>query len=153
MSRDTTKPADVAGDAKLFDTWFDAIEDGVRGRVRGFIETMLEEELDRALSRPRYGRRKPDEGDNEPGVAGHRHGHRERTLTGTFGKTCIDVPRARLACADGKTGEWKSKGLRAYPQGQSIADARRGIGDIMTSPILNLQNPKPVANFHRFRDP
>ena len=53
MSKDTTKPADVAGDAKLFDTWFDAIEDGVRGRDRGFIETMLEEELDGALSRPR----------------------------------------------------------------------------------------------------
>ena len=63
MSRDTTNPADVAGDAKLFDTWFDAIEDGVRGRDRGFIETMLEEELDGALSRPRYGRRKPDEDD------------------------------------------------------------------------------------------
>ena len=63
MSKDTTKPADVAGDAKLFDTWFDAIEDGVRGRDRGFIETMLEEELDGALSRPRYGRRKPDEDD------------------------------------------------------------------------------------------
>ena len=63
MSKYTTKPADVAGDAKLFDTWFDAIEDGVRGRVRGFIETMLEEELDGALSRPRYGRRKPDEDD------------------------------------------------------------------------------------------
>ena len=63
MSRDTTNPADVAGDAKLFDTWFDAIEDGVRGRDRGFIETILEEELDGALSRPRYGRRKPDEDD------------------------------------------------------------------------------------------
>jgi len=40
-------------------TWFDAIEDGVRARVRGFIEAMLEEELSGALSRPRYGRRKP----------------------------------------------------------------------------------------------
>ena len=107
MNKVTMKPAYVAGETKLFDKWFDAIEDGVRGRVRGFIETMLEEELDGALSRPRYGRRKPDEGDNEPGVAGHRHGHRRRTLTGTFGKIGIDVPRARLACADGKTGEWK----------------------------------------------
>jgi putative transposase len=84
MNKDTTKPAYVAGEAKLFDNWFDAIEDGVRSRVRGFIETMLEEELDGALSRPRYGRRKPDEGHNEPGVAGHRHGHRKRTLTGTW---------------------------------------------------------------------
>ena len=123
MNKDITKPAYVGGEAKLFDNWFDAIEDGVRGRVRGFIETMLEEELDGALSRPRYGRRKPDDGDNEPGVAGHRHGHRRRTLTGTFGKTEIDVPRARLAFADGKTGEWKSKGLRAYQRRTKAADA------------------------------
>ena len=46
-------------EALLFDDWFDAIEDGVRTRVRGFIETMLEAELSEALSRPRYGRRRP----------------------------------------------------------------------------------------------
>ena len=77
----------------LFDNWFDPVEDGVRARVRGFIETMLEEELDEALLRPRYGRR---ELDGEGAVVGHRHGHRGRTLTGTFGKTEISVPRARI---------------------------------------------------------
>jgi putative transposase len=48
------------------------------------------------------------------GVAGHRHGSRTRTLTGTFGKTEITVPRARLATAEGKATEWKSQVLRAY---------------------------------------
>jgi transposase-like protein len=90
----------------LFDDWFDAIEDGVRGRVRGFIETMLEEELAGALSRPRYGRLTPGA---PPLVVGVRHGHRARTLTGTFGKTRIAVPRARLIGADGKTSEWRAR--------------------------------------------
>jgi hypothetical protein len=55
------------------------------------------------LSRPRYGRRKPGEDEAAPSVVGVRHGHRERTLTGTFGKTRIAVPRARLTGEDGKT--------------------------------------------------
>ncbi len=87
MMKDTTKEAAVAAEALLLDDWFDAIEDGVRARARGFIETMLEEELSEALSRPRYGRRKPGEDEAAPSVVGVRHGHRERTLTGTFGKT------------------------------------------------------------------
>ena len=70
--------------------------------MRGFIETMLEEELDGVLSRPRYGRRRPEEHE-AASVVGVRHGHRERTLTGTFGKTRIAVPRARLTGEDGKT--------------------------------------------------
>jgi transposase-like protein len=117
------KEAAVAAESLLFDDWFDAIEDGVRARVRGFIETMLEEELSGALSRPRYGRRKPDEEDGAPTVVGVRHGHRERTLTGTFGKTRIAVPRARLTGADGKTSEWKSGSLRAYQRRTKAADA------------------------------
>ena len=40
---------------------------GVRGSGRAsFIETMLEEELSEALSRPRYGRRKPGEDEAAP---------------------------------------------------------------------------------------
>jgi putative transposase len=123
MTKDTTKEAAVAVEGLLFDDWFDAIEDGVRSRVRGFIETMLEEELSGALSRPRYGRRKPgDEGDR-PSLVGVRHGHRERTLTGTFGKTRIAVPRARLTGEDGRTREWRSASLRAYQRRTKAADA------------------------------
>ena len=114
MTKDTTKEAAVAAEGLLFDDWFDGIEDGIRARVRGFIETMLEAELSEALSRPRYGRRRLGEEEATPSVVGVRHGHRERTLTGTFGKTRIAVPRARLIGEDGKTSEWRSASLRAY---------------------------------------
>ena len=77
----------------------------------------------RALSRPRYGRRKPGEDEAAPSVVGVRHGHRERTLTGTFGKTRIAVPRARLEGEDGKTREWRSGSLRAYQRRTRAADA------------------------------
>ena len=123
MTKDTTKEAAVAAEGLLFDDWFDAIEDGVRARVRGFIETMLEAELSEALSRPRYGRRRPGEDEAPPSVVGVRHGHRERTLTGTFGKTRIAVPRARLTGDDGRAREWRSASLRAYQRRTQAADA------------------------------
>ncbi len=82
----------------------------------------LEEELCAALSRPRYGRRKSGE-DAAASVVGVRHGHRERTLTGTFGETRIAVPRARLMGDDGKTREWRSGSLRAYQRRTRAADA------------------------------
>ncbi len=123
MMKDTMKEAAVAAEVLLFDDWFDAIEDGVRARVRGFIEGMLEEELSGALSRPRYGRRKPGEDEAAMPVVGVRHGHRQRTLTGTFGKTRIAVPRARLTGEDGKTREWRSGSLRVYQRRTRAADA------------------------------
>jgi putative transposase len=93
--------------------------------VRGFIEALIEEELTTALSRPRYGRRSPgpDGGEAAASVTGHRHGHRTRTLTGTFGPTEIAVPRARIVGQDGTTSEWKSAGLRAYQRRTLAADA------------------------------
>ena len=105
MTSTTTKSDAVQPEAEtavyLFDDWFDPIEAGLRDRVRDFIETMIRTELDAALARPRYARR-PDASEGgdgaDPGVAGHRHGSRTRTLTGTFGKTEITVPRARLKC-------------------------------------------------------
>lgn len=123
MTKDTMKDAGVAADPLLFDDWFDAIEDGVRARVRGFIETMLEEELSGTLSRPRYRRRKPGADDAAPLVVGVRHGHRERTLIGTFGQTRIAVPRARLLGENGRTSEWRSASLRAYQRRTKAADA------------------------------
>src|SRR5208283_4845898 len=123
MIKDTTKEAAGAAEALLFDDWFDAIEDGVRTRVRGFIETMLEAELSDALSRPRYGRRKSGEEESAPSVVGVRHGRRERTLSGTFGKTRIAVPRARMMGEAGKTREWRSAALPAYQRRTRAADA------------------------------
>lgn len=122
MTTITTDSASVAGEPMLFDAWFDPIETGLRMKLRGFIETLLEEELDSALSRPRYGRRvEPQEA--EKALVGHRHGHRRRSLMGTFGKTQISVPRARIMAADGKTAEWKSRALPAYQRRTQAADA------------------------------
>jgi putative transposase len=110
----------------LFDNWFDPIEAGLRERAREFIQAMIEGELDEALSRPRYARRakRPSvERQNAAGATGHRHGHRPRSLLGSFGQVKIDVPRARLNTPDGKTTEWKSQALRAYQRRTVVADA------------------------------
>ena len=115
----------------LGEGWRDRIEAGVRGRIRGFIEEMLEAELSQALGRGRYVRLKTaavepaemaerlgDEGaaSGETAVRakGHRHGNRERELTGTFGTVTVAVPRARLDTAEGRTTEWQNKTLPAY---------------------------------------
>src|SRR5207248_2141570 len=57
------------------------------------------------------------------GVAGHRHGSRTRSLTGTFGPIEIAVPRARLNTPEGKTTEWKSQALRGYQRRTRVVDA------------------------------
>jgi putative transposase len=106
----------------LFDTWFDPIESALRERARRFIEELIRGEFDAALGRPRYGRRATD-GDAAPGVSGHRHGSRTRTLMGTFGRVEITVPRARLDTPDGKTTEWRSKTFGAYQRRTLAADA------------------------------
>src|ERR1700739_1076639 len=132
MKEHTMQPDSVAHAAdtapQLFDNWFDPIEFGVRSRVRVFIETMMEEELDAVLSRPRYGRRRIAPGAGKEagpveGGTGPRHGHRSRSLLGTFGPVEVSMPRARLNVADGGTTEWKSKALKAYQRRTIAADA------------------------------
>jgi putative transposase len=106
----------------LFDNWFDPIEAGLRDRVREILHAMLEGELDEVLARSRYRRRAGPE-NVVAGATGHRHGHRSRSLLGSFGQVQIDVPRARLNTPDGKTTEWKSRTLRAYQRRTLAADA------------------------------
>src|SRR4029434_2895079 len=114
---DSSQPAaDTA--VYLFDDWFDPIEAGVRDRVREFIHALVERERDGGA--PKSG---SDEDDGLVAVTGHRHGHRSRSLTGTFGRVEIEVPRARLHGQDGKTTEWNSKVLRAYQRRTLAADA------------------------------
>ena len=112
--------------AQLFDNWFDPIEAGLRDRAREFLQAMLEGELDEVLDRSRYARRakrSADASERMVGVPGHRHGHRPRTLLGTFGQLKIEMPRARLDTPDGKTTEWKSQALRSYQRRTVAADA------------------------------
>jgi len=105
----------------LFDDWVDPLESLIRARVRGLIEELIHAELDALLARPRYGRR-ATANDDGPTAAGYRHGSRTRTLIGTFGKTEIAVPRARLETDEGRTTEWHSRALRAYQRRTLAAD-------------------------------
>src|SRR5919107_1033885 len=79
---------------------------GLRDRIRGLIEELVAQELEAALGRGRYER--------AGGTSGHRHGHRKRQLTGSFGPVEISVPRARLRGEDGTTREWRSAALPRY---------------------------------------
>ena len=119
---DSSQPA-AETTSRLFDNWFDPIETEVRARARQFIEELLREELDATLARPRYERSQMASNEARIGVAGHRHGSRTRSLTGTFGPIEIAVPRARLSTTNGKTTEWKSQALRAYQRRTLAADA------------------------------
>ena len=119
---DSVQPVDASATG-LFDNWFDPIESEVRARAREFIEELIRGELDAVLARPRYGRGQKAADEAGAGVAGHRHGSRTRSLTGTFGPIEIAVPRARLNTPAGKTTEWKSQALRAYQRRTLAADA------------------------------
>ena len=95
---------------------FDPLEDGVRQRLRRFIEAILEEELQAVLGRGRY------EGSAER-ATGHRNGHRERQVIGTFGVETVKVPRARLVDEAGGATEWQSQALRRYQRLTKKAEA------------------------------
>src|SRR6516225_9066689 len=130
MTSHITKPVSVQpaieASPQVFDNWFDPIEMGVRERVREFIEAMVEAELEAVLSRPRYvrsGKPSSTEAGVAPGVTGHRHGHRSRSLLGTFGRVEIAMPRARLNTPEGKTREWQSRALKTYQRRTLTADA------------------------------
>jgi transposase-like protein len=94
-------------------------------RTARVAQQKIDAELDLALSRPRYARRAKPPNDAAAGgaaVIGHRHGHRSRSLLGSFGRVEIAVPRARLSTA-GKTTEWNSKALQAYQRRTLVAEA------------------------------
>ena len=83
------------------------LEELMRERVRGTIEIIVEEELDEALgavSSERVGERR----------MGYRHGHRDRTLSTSFGATTIAMPRARVEGEDGRRHEWRSQLIPRY---------------------------------------
>jgi transposase-like protein len=130
MTSNSTTPclpqSEIETAEHLFDNWFDPIEAGLRDRAREFLQAMLEAELDESLARSRYARRAKRSSDDSEGTAsvtGHRHGHRSRTLLGTFGQVEIAVPRARLNTPNGNTTEWRSRTLRAYQRRTLAADA------------------------------
>ena len=75
-------------------------------KVLEAIETVLEEELTEALGSRRYER--SDE------RRGYRNGHETRTITTEFGAKTLEVPRGRIAEADGTTREFQSEVVPLY---------------------------------------
>src|SRR3712207_2890913 len=129
MGKDSSEgPAEQA----LFvgEAWFDPIEAGLRDRIRGLIEGLVEQELEAALGRGRYER--------AGGTGGHRHGHRTRRLTGSFGPVELAVPRARLRAGDGGTREWRSAVLPRY------ARRTRQVEALIASAYLSGTNTRRV---------
>jgi transposase-like protein len=120
MTRDSTLNVAATGVSELFvdADWFDPLAAEVRSRIRGFIESLLEAELEGALSRGRY-----EHAAGGTAAVGHRHGHRERSLLGTFGSVRVRVPRARLATPSGGTAEWRNATIPAYQRRTRQADA------------------------------
>lgn len=123
MKTNTTAAKPALPQSEIFagDDWVDPLEARIRDRIREFIEAMVEEELEQLLSRERYARQEKVTTGN--GIAGHRHGHRQRTLRGTFGEVKVDVPRARLTNPDGTTREWRNSVIPAYRRRTANVDA------------------------------
>lgn len=88
------------------EVWRQSLEALIRERARELIEQVLEQELDAALGAgcsQRSGER-----------AGYRHGHKPRRLALRSGVVALQVPRGRLAEADGGEREWRSVLLPRY---------------------------------------
>ena len=129
----TTTDADGTG---LFagEAWFDPIEAGIRDRVRGFVQELLEQELTAALGRGRCERTV-----GEP--RGFRNGARERQLLGSFGPVAVEVPRARMAAADGGTTEWRGTALPRYARMAQQVEA------LIAGAYLSGTNTRPSTAF------
>jgi putative transposase len=84
----------------------EGLEAAIRERVREIIEMVLQEEVEAALGAPRSQR--------VAERAGYRHGSKPRKLTLRTGAVQLDVPRARLAEADGGEREWQSQLVPRY---------------------------------------
>ena len=96
--------------------WFDPLEEAVHFHVRSFIESVVEEELIAALDGRKSYQRKGS-------VKGHRNGHRNRQLIGSFGPVTVSLPRARIVDEMGREAEWKSKTIPAYKRVTKRAEA------------------------------
>src|SRR5713101_3869763 len=117
MTSNSTNSAALQSQAEtaihLLDNWFDPIEAGLRDRVREFIQGMIEAELEAALSRRRYARRPKEasaNADGASGITGHRHGHRSRSLLGTFGRVEIAGPPRHRGGQDNRVEEHGAAG-------------------------------------------
>lgn len=103
MSKSSTAVSDTP---VLGADWFDPLDDVLRDGIRGYVQALVELEVTAALGRIRYGRGGDAHGDC--------NGRRRRTLIGTCGRIDVEMPRARIAAADGTTREFRSAVVPRY---------------------------------------
>jgi len=82
------------------------IGDLLRRRVLEAVQVVLEEELSAALGSERYERSEDRRG--------YRNGHETREITTELGLQTLQMPRGRIADADGKTREFHSAVVPRY---------------------------------------
>jgi len=80
--------------------WLDPLEHQVRGGVRRFLQELIEQEVAAALARLRHGRTER--------AQGYRHGHRPRTVIGSFGRVELSMPWLRVRGEDCRSREFHS---------------------------------------------
>ena len=95
--------------------WLDPLDQQVRGGVRQFLQELIEQEVTKALGRLRHGRAE--------GAKGYRHGHRPRTVIGSYGRVELSMPRARVRGEDGRSREFRSAPLPRYKRPTGSASA------------------------------
>ncbi|MGA7537156.1 MAG: IS256 family transposase [Steroidobacteraceae bacterium] len=104
-----------SADLLIGSEWLDPLEQQVRGGVRQFLQELIEQEVTEALGRLRHGRAE--------GARGYRHGHRARTVIGSFGRVELSMPRARVRAQDGGMQEFHSTLLPRYKRLTGSASA------------------------------
>jgi putative transposase len=91
------------------------VEEHLRGMLRVLLLDLVNEELEQMLHSRAYERGSQRRG--------YRHGTRPRTLTTGLGRAELEIPRARLFGADGKTVEWRSEVIPRYARRTGEVDS------------------------------
>jgi putative transposase len=90
------------------------LTEALRGRIREVIWELAKAELTEVLAAERHQRN-----DNR---RGYRNGKRERSISTGFGKTLIELPRARLI-ESGEEKEWQSRLIERYQRRARSVDS------------------------------
>ena len=91
----------------------DPLSEHLRGRIVELITTLVDAQIDDVLGAERYARETR---------GGYRHGHRQRSITTSFGRADVLLPRARVFAAGGATEEFQSDFLPRYRRRSAEVD-------------------------------
>ena len=93
----------------------DLLTQGIRGKLRELLRVLIEGELDEKLGAARYARSEER--------TGYRNGDKARSIHTSLGSIQMDMPRARILKANGRTEEWQSELVPRYERRSKSLDA------------------------------